>query len=126
MRKLIPLLLLALAGCSTPNQPEIGRADIHVPKMFHADSGWIDRAPSQHERYLQMFREGYWDCINRYVESIDYVPKASDSYANGWMSEVAGYSDGYFAAMQDVQKNIMRFGKQRTAAYLKSIAAGGL
>ena len=72
-----------------------------------------------------MFRQGYWDCIERYIEDINYVSKKSDSYANGWLSEIAGYGDGYVAARRDVQKNIKRFGKERTAKYLKEIGEGG-
>ena len=71
-----------------------------------------------------MFRQGYWNCIAKYVEDINYVSKKSDSYANGWMSEIAGYSDGYAAAERDMQRNIKRFGKERTAKYLKEIWEG--
>ena len=72
-----------------------------------------------------MFRDGYWDCVTKYHEDIDYVFQKSDSYACGWMSEVAGYGDGYKAAERDMQRNIKRFGKERTATYLQEIWDGG-
>jgi hypothetical protein len=125
MRKWIPFLFVLLAGCRSPKQPEIGMGDVHVPKVFHPNLGWIDRSPSHYERYLEMFRKGYWDCISKYMEDINYVPLKSDYYACGWLSEVAGYSDGYGAAEKDMERNIKRFGKARTAEYLKEVADGG-
>ncbi len=104
MRKWIPILFLLMAGCQTPKQPQVGMNDVHVPKVFHPSLNWIDEAPSHYERYLGMFRQGYWDCIKRYIENIDYVSQKSDAYACGWLSEVAGYSDGYTAAERDVKK----------------------
>jgi hypothetical protein len=99
--------------------------DVPVPKGFHPSLNWIDEAPSHYERYLGMFRHGYWDCIKKDIEDINYVPQESDRYANGWLSEIAGYNDGYLAAEKDMQRNIKRFGKVRTAKYLKEIADGG-
>jgi hypothetical protein len=49
-------VLLAMGGCCLPKQPEIGRGEIRVPRMFHADLGWVGDAPSDHERYLEMYR----------------------------------------------------------------------
>ncbi len=69
-----------------------------------------------------MFRQGYWDCIKRYIGDINYVPQKSDAYANGWMSEVMGYSDGYQRAERDMERNIRLFGKERTARYLKDVS----
>ncbi len=117
--------MVLLVGCSTPKQPSIGMGDVPVPKMFHPTLGWLDRSDSHYERYLGMFRRGYWDCIMKYMEDINYVPKNSDGYACGWMSEVAGYADGYAAAERDMNRNIKRFGKVRTAEYLKEVAEGG-
>jgi hypothetical protein len=117
--------LILLAGCSTPKQPEIGMDDVSVPKEFHPSLGWIDETPSHYERYLEMFRRGYWGCIKEYIQDIDYVPKKSDCYANGWLSEIAGYNDGYLAAEKDMQRNLRRFGKARTAKYLKEVWDGG-
>jgi hypothetical protein len=62
--------------------------------------------------------------MRRYSEDIGYVPKGTDRAACGWMSEVAGYADGYVAAQQDVERNIKRFGKDRTAQYLKKVENG--
>ena len=90
MRKWIPLLLLLIAGCKT-QKPSIGMGDVPVPKYFHPTLGWLEKSPSHYERYLQMFREGYWDCVMKYIEDINYVPQKSDRYANGWMSAIAGY-----------------------------------
>lgn len=98
---------------------------VHVPKMFPLGVGWIDEAPTDYERYLEMFRQGYWQCIRNYAGDINYVSKESDYIANGWGSEISGYSDGYSAAEMDMQKNIRRFGKDRTARYLRSIWQDG-
>ncbi len=68
-----------------------------------------------------MFRRGYWQCIENYAEDINYVNKPSDFIACGWGSEVSGYSEGYKSAENDMQRNIKRFGKDRTAKYLRSI-----
>src|SRR5258708_5486577 len=40
--------------------------DVPVPKYFHPTLGWLEKSPSHYERYLQMFREGYWDCVMNY------------------------------------------------------------
>ena len=125
MRILTLIVLLALSGCSTPKQPEIGRGEIHVPSAFHADPGWMDEGDSDYERYMQMYKKGYWECVKTYIANINYVPKKSDTYASGWMSEILGYSDGYFAAERDMKRNFARFGKPRTAEYLKLVADGG-
>ena len=125
MRNWTPLVLILFLGCSTPKQPEIGMDDVLVPKDFHPSLGWIDEAPSQYERYLGMFREGYWDCIKAYIKDINYIPQKSDRDANGWMSEIAGYNDGYIAAEKDMERNIQRFGRPRTAKYLKDVSDGG-
>jgi hypothetical protein len=53
------------------------------------------------------------------------VSKESDGYGNGWAFEVEGYADGHTAADRDVRKNIERFGKERTAAYLKDLWGQG-
>lgn len=98
--------------------------DVRVPSMFRPTLNWLDRAPSHYERYLEMFRDGYWDCIAKYHDDINYVFQKPDSYANGWMSEVAGYDDGYKAAEKDMQRNIKRFGKERSAKYLQEVWLG--
>ena len=126
MLKWIPFLLLLLVGCTTAKQTSIGMGDVSVPKLFHPTLGWLDRSDSHYERYLGMFRRGYWDCIMRYIEDINYVPKKSErENAVGWLSEIVGYADGYVAAEKDMDRNIKRFGKQRTAAYLKEVEEGG-
>lgn len=121
MRKWIPLLFVLLLGCAAPRQPEIGNVRIHVPKEFPISIGWVDKTPTHYERYLEMFRNGYWDCVLKYYENINYVLQKPDTYANGWMSEIAGYADGYYAAEKEMQRNLKLFGKERTAAYLKRI-----
>lgn len=125
MQKWVPLLFLLLVGCKTASQPEIGMDDVPVPKEFHPTLGWMDRGPSHYERYLGMFREGYWDCIKDYMQDINYVPQKSDREANGWMSEIEGYADGYRAAEKDMNRNINHFGKARTSQFLKRVKAGG-
>ncbi len=90
MRILTLFLLLAVAGCSTPKQSEIGRGEIHVPSEFHADLGWIVEGSNDHQRYMEMYKSGYWDCIKMYISDINYIPKKSDTYADGWMSEIMG------------------------------------
>jgi hypothetical protein len=89
--------------------------------MFRHGVGWFLDVPTDYERYLDMFRRGYWQCIENYAEDINYINKPSDFMASGWGSEVSGYADGYKAAERDMQKNIKRFGKDRTAKYLISI-----
>ena len=125
MRRYLPLILLCLAACETPTQPKLGRAHVQVPRIFAATSGWIDGAPSDCERYLSMYRQGYWECVRKYTENIDYQPAPSDYIASGWGSEVTGFSDGYGAANEDIQKDLRRFGKERTAVYLKEVENGG-
>lgn len=114
-------MCLTIVGCVAAKQPEVGQVDIHVPKMFRHGVGWGTYGSSDYERYLEMFRHGYWQCIENYTKDINYVSKESDYIANGWGSEVSGYSDGYAAAERDMQKNIKRFGKDRTAKYLGSL-----
>src|SRR5213593_2256218 len=80
MLKWIPFLLVLLVGCSTAKQPSVGMGDVPVPKLFHPTLGWLDKSPSHYERYLEMFRRGYWDCTTKYMEDINYVPKKSDGY----------------------------------------------
>jgi hypothetical protein len=122
MPRTFAFLLLLLAGCATPKSPEVGRVDVQVPAMFRHGIGALNvDAPTDYERYLVSFRSGYWDCIRRYVEDINYAPRDSDSYGNGWASEVSGYGDGYQAAERDMQRNFERFGKERTAQYLKDV-----
>lgn len=125
MRNLLILISVLLAGCSTTNQPELGRDIVNVPKYYPPTLGWIDEAPSQYERYLMMYRQGYWDCVKKYIQDINYIPQKSDTYANGWMSEIQGYSDGYVAAEKDMASNLKRFGKARTAQYLQVVKEGG-
>jgi hypothetical protein len=123
MRVILLLTCLVLAGCATPREPTIGRGegDINVPKCFHPTFGWIEEAPSPYERYLEMYRQGYWACIERYTQDINYIPKKSDAYGNGWPSEIEGYGDGYTAAEKDMARNLKLFGKERTKQYLKEV-----
>src|SRR5215471_1029902 len=125
MRALALFALLLVVGCRTQKQPAIGMGDVRVPSEFHPTLDWLDKAPSHYERYLGMFREGYWDCVTKYHEDVNYTLKKSDTYANGWLSEVAGYADGYIAAERDMQRNIRLFGKERTAKYLQEVWDGG-
>lgn len=120
----ILLSLVLLAGCSTPNQPEVGMGEVPIPKRYHPDLIYMDMGPSDHERYLDAYERGYWDCIIRYCKDINYVPKDSDSYGNGWGSEVEGYGDGYTAAEKDMARNFRRFGRVRTAQYLEKVWEG--
>jgi hypothetical protein len=124
MRHLLLILLFLTVGCKTQNQPSIGMDTVRVPKEYQTSLGWIDKAPSQYERYLGMFREGYWDCIMKYLEDMNYVPTKADRDANGWISEIEGYQDGYRAAERDMERNIQRFGKDRTLRYLKTVCGG--
>ena len=120
------MLLVLLAGCSTPKQPEVGRGTIHVPKEFKPSLGWIGVPTTQYEFYLESYRAGYWDCIENYIGNINYVSTKSDYDKQvGWGSQVFGWQDGYAAAEKDMHRNFERFGKKRTAEYLKEIADGG-
>jgi hypothetical protein len=125
MRALALFTLLLVIGCRTQEHPKIGMGDVHVPSEFHPTLNWLDKPKSHYERYLEMFREGYWNCITKYHENINYMLKKPDTYANGWLSEVAGYADGYMAAERDMQRNIRLFGKERTAKYLRDVWDGG-
>ncbi len=126
MRKWIPIFLVFLVGCSTPKQPEVGRGTIHVPKEFKPSLGWIGVPTTQYEFYLESYRAGYWDCIENYIGNINYVSTKSDYDKQvGWGSQVFGWQDGYAAAEKDMHRNFERFGKKRTAEYLKEIADGG-
>ena len=124
MRASLFLVLLTLAGCVVPTHPRVGREHVVVPKEFSASSGWIDGAPSDCERYLQMYRQGYWDCIRRFMSNIRFAPKDSDRIANGWPSEVSGYKDGFLAAQSDVEFDITQFGQELTTRYLKKVGTG--
>ena len=125
VRKWIPLLFVFLAGCSTPKQPEIGNEIIHVRKEFKPTLGWMDGGTTQYEFYLEAYRAGYWDCIENYAGNIDYITTDVDwDKQCGWMSQVVGWQDGYAAAERDVRRNIKRFGKERTAKYLKELPDG--
>jgi hypothetical protein len=115
-----------LSGCSTPKQPKVGGGIIHVPKEYEPNLGWIGVATTDYEFYLESYREGYWDCIQNYIGNIEYVSTASDYDKQvGWMSQITGWQNGYSAAERDMHSNIERFGKKRTAEYLKEIADGG-
>jgi hypothetical protein len=123
MKKWIILIPLLISGCRTPSQPELGNRDIKVPKYWHPTVGGIyGMEPSTaYQAYFGMYRHGYWDCIGRYAQDINYVPKESDAYGNGWAYEVQGYGDGYVAAEKDMARNLKRFGKARMAQYLKQL-----
>ena len=125
MWKWTPVFLLFLVGCSTPKQPVIGNEAIHVRKEFKPTLGWIEGGSTQYEFYLEAYRAGYWDCIENYAGNIDYVTTDADwDKQCGWMSQVIGWQDGYAAAERDVRRNIKRFGKDRTAEYLKNLPDG--
>lgn len=124
MRAALLLLLVLAAGCATPTQPKIGGGDVPVPKHFHPYLNWVDQSPSDYERYLSMYRQGYWDCAKMYAKDINYIPQKSDTYASGWGSEIEGYADGYIAAEKDVNRNIKQFGRARVSPYLKEIFEG--
>ena len=85
--------------------------------------GIFDFEPrTAYEGYFEMYRQGYWDCIGRYAQDINYVPKKSDrDNAGGWLYEVQGDSDGYKAAEKDMAQNLKRFGKAQMAQYLKQL-----
>jgi len=124
MKKWIILISLLLAGCRTSSQPELGDSEIKVPKYWHPTvAGIFDfEQRTAYEGYFEMYRHGYWDCIGRYAQDINYVPKESDGdNACGWLYEVQGHVDGYTAAEKDMARNLKRFGKARMAQYLKEL-----
>jgi hypothetical protein len=124
MKKWIILVSLLIAGCRTPSEPELGNRDIKVPRYWHPIVGGIyDFEPrTAYEGYFEMYRHGYWDCIGRYAQDINYMPKKSDSdNASGWLYEVQGYSDGYKAAEKDMAHNLKRFGRAHMTQYLKQL-----
>ena len=107
------------------NEPQIGRIDIDVPEMFRHGVGWLGGIPSDYERYLEAFGRGYWSCIMNYMKDINYVSLPNDYTSSGWGSEISGFGAGYEAAEKDMQRNLKRFGKERTAQYLKYVWNGG-
>jgi hypothetical protein len=95
IKAFVSVILLGLAGCTTPQRPELRNVRLHVPSCFRYSVGAFDKSPSHYERYLEGFREGYWDCIWNYTRNIDYVSTESDyNDANGWISKIDGYRRG--------------------------------
>jgi len=97
--------------------------EVTVPKKFCSGRGW-HAAPSDIERYVKAYEDGWWRCIKLHVKDIDYQSTDADKTGIGWPARVEGLRQGFEDAQARISSNIERFGKKRTHEYLIQIWEG--
>jgi hypothetical protein len=117
---LIGVCAVVLTGCSTCNAPRFVHDTVRVPQRFQGARACVGDI-SDHERYVEAFEDGWWDCISFFVDDIDYHSTAFDRAENGWPSAVEGYADGFNDAERQVLSNVRRYGKVRTRQAIQAI-----
>jgi hypothetical protein len=76
---------------------------------------------SSSEMYLEGYRRGFWQYIEKFAQDINYSYTLSDKAASGWGCFVGGWANGYDAAHREIQDNVKEFGLKRTHAKYKEI-----
>jgi hypothetical protein len=123
--------IVMVAGCAPRPQADTEPApsapvlyfDLAIPRPFQSELlGWKDDTPG-YRRYADGFEDGWWMCVQNYIDDIGYQSKPIDAIANGHGEFVDGFSNGYWNADRQIQWNIKTFGPERTHAYLVDITA---
>lgn len=108
--------------CSRVSEPTM-RHEVIVPQEHRAGRQWF-YGSSNHEMYVREYEEGWFSCVERYAENIDYETSDSDLITSGWPSETEGFRSGYLDALRKIEWNIERFGRESTRSYLQRILEG--
>jgi hypothetical protein len=100
-----------------------GQSLIHqiiIPSKY----AWGCEAPvtcaSPAEKDANMYERGWWHCLGKKGEDIDYTLTLSDRAASGTPASVDGWSDGCSAAERHVQLMIAKFGRDEAAHFLRT------
>lgn len=128
------LVMLVLAGCAGQREARVEPApvgpvlyfELEIPRQFQAElHGWKRGTPG-YQRYIDGFTNGWRMCVSNHAKDISYQSKRIDAIANGHMQFICGFSDGYWNAEGQIQRNIKTFGPECTHAYLVEITANAM
>lgn len=107
-------------GCedSQPGPDMDHRVD--VPLKFHEGRG-ARNVPSNHERYLEAYEEGWWDCVERFAADIEHGTVETEKAAVGGPVRIQGYRNGFEDAQERIRSNASRYGRERTREHLQRL-----
>ena|SRR4026207_1255577 len=122
LRFLSIIFLLPACGCAHAPRELTLAHDIRVPSKWRGGSEqpWMpDRGPIH--RYVEAYDRGWWRAVEKRMTNIDYQETYEEGVptAIGWIEEVQGFSDGYWAAVERLERLIGVFGKRKTSEYLQ-------
>jgi hypothetical protein len=116
-------LVLAVCGCASTQQNLTLAHNIDVPKNYRAgnfseEHPGYSEGNSTIERYVNAYERGWRYAVQRYANDINFEDPSPVS-GIGWMEEVEGFSDGYYAAYKRIDQLIRVYGNRRISEYLQ-------
>ena len=115
-------LLISMASCTFSKGDLSLSHQVHVPDEYGAGR-MTASDPSDQERYIHAYEQGWWSCTTNYAGDINYTSTSEDRAWNGWPAAVEGGLRGYEAAERHILTLKEKFGPTRTQTFLKDRVA---